>query len=41
MQASVHAASGLGRQVVLLVEDPANDTGTGVRKTRKLIDRKP
>ena len=29
----------LGRQVELLVEDSANDTGTGVQKTRKLIDR--
>jgi branched-chain amino acid transport system substrate-binding protein len=29
----------LGRQVDLLVEDSANDVGTGVQKTRKLIDR--
>ncbi len=29
----------LGRQVELLVEDSANDTGTGVQKTRKLIER--
>jgi branched-chain amino acid transport system substrate-binding protein len=29
----------LGRPVELLVEDSANDTGTGVQKTRKLIDR--
>ena len=29
----------LGRQVELLVEDLANDVGTGVQKTRKLIDR--
>src|SRR5271163_3504813 len=29
----------LGRQVVLLVEDSANDVGTGVQKTSKLIDR--
>lgn len=29
----------LGRQVVLLVEDSANDVGTGVQKARKLIDR--
>ncbi len=28
-----------GRQVELLVEDSANDVGTGVQKTRKLIDR--
>ena len=28
----------LGRQVELLVEDSANDVGTGVQKTRKLID---
>ncbi len=27
----------LGRQVQLLVEDSANDVGTGVQKTRKLI----
>jgi branched-chain amino acid transport system substrate-binding protein len=29
----------LGRQLELLVEDSANDVGTGVQKTRKLIDR--
>jgi branched-chain amino acid transport system substrate-binding protein len=29
----------LGRQVELLIEDSANDVGTGVQKTRKLIDR--
>jgi branched-chain amino acid transport system substrate-binding protein len=29
----------LGRELQLLVEDSANDTGTGVQKTRKLIDR--
>ncbi len=29
----------LGRQVELLVEDSANDTGTGVQKARKLIER--
>ena len=29
----------LGRQAELLVEDSANDVGTGVQKTRKLIDR--
>jgi branched-chain amino acid transport system substrate-binding protein len=29
----------LGRQVQLLVEDSANDVGTGVAKTHKLIDR--
>src|ERR1700751_5515786 len=29
----------LGRQVQLLGEDSANDVGTGVQKTRKLIDR--
>jgi len=29
----------LGRPVQLLVEDSANDVGTGVQKTRKLIDR--
>ncbi|HEX3405333.1 MAG TPA: ABC transporter substrate-binding protein [Acetobacteraceae bacterium] len=29
----------LGRPVELLVEDSANDTGTGVQKTRKLIER--
>jgi branched-chain amino acid transport system substrate-binding protein len=29
----------MGRQVELLVEDSANDVGTGVQKTRKLIER--
>src|SRR6201996_8365824 len=29
----------LGRPVELLIEDSANDTGTGVQKARKLIDR--
>ena len=29
----------LGRPVQLLVEDSANDVGTGVQKTRKLIER--
>jgi branched-chain amino acid transport system substrate-binding protein len=29
----------LGRQVQLLVEDSANDVGTGVQKARKLIER--
>ena len=29
----------LGRPVELLVEDSANDVGTGVQKTQKLIDR--
>jgi branched-chain amino acid transport system substrate-binding protein len=29
----------LGRPVELLIEDSANDVGTGVQKTRKLIDR--
>jgi branched-chain amino acid transport system substrate-binding protein len=29
----------LGRQVQLLVEDSANDTGTGVQKAHKLIER--
>src|SRR5215470_19156694 len=29
----------LGRQIELLIEDSANDVGTGVQKTRKLIDR--
>ncbi len=29
----------LGRQIELLVEDSANDVGTGVQKARKLIDR--
>src|SRR5215470_4502327 len=36
----VNKAGGiLGRQLELLVEDSANDVGTGVQKTRKLIDR--
>jgi len=36
----VNAKGGiLGRQVELLVEDSANDVGTGVQKTRKLIER--
>src|SRR5260370_30601987 len=29
----------LGRPIELLVEDSANDVGTGVQKTRKLIER--
>ena len=29
----------LGREIELLVEDLANDVGTGVQKTRKLIER--
>jgi branched-chain amino acid transport system substrate-binding protein len=29
----------LGREIQLLVEDSANDVGTGVQKTRKLIER--
>ena len=29
----------LGRQAVLLIEDSANDVGTGVAKTRQLIER--
>ena len=38
--AEVNAKGGiLGRQIELLVEDSANDVGTGVQKTRKLIDR--
>jgi branched-chain amino acid transport system substrate-binding protein len=38
--AEVNAKGGvLGRQLELLVEDSANDVGTGVQKTRKLIDR--
>ncbi len=36
----LNAAGGiLGRQVELLVEDSANDVGTGVQKARKLIER--
>src|ERR1700691_5141323 len=39
-EAEVNKKGGiLGRQVQLLVEDSANDVGTGVQKTRKLIDR--
>src|SRR5215813_5949261 len=39
-EAEVNKKGGiLGRQVRLLVEDSANDVGTGVQKTRKLIDR--
>src|SRR5258707_2614077 len=38
--ALINAKSGiLGRQVELLVEDSANDVGTGVQKARKLIER--
>jgi branched-chain amino acid transport system substrate-binding protein len=38
--AQINAKGGiLGRQVQLLVEDSANDVGTGVQKTRKLIER--
>ncbi|MDE2516132.1 MAG: ABC transporter substrate-binding protein [Rhodospirillales bacterium] len=38
--AAVNKAGGiLGRPVELLVEDSANDVGTGVAKARKLIDR--
>src|ERR1022692_3505825 len=38
--AQINAKGGiLGRQVELLVEDSANDVGTGVRKARKLIER--
>ena len=38
--AQVNAQGGiLGRPVELLVEDSANDVGTGVQKARKLIDR--
>jgi branched-chain amino acid transport system substrate-binding protein len=36
----INAAGGiLGRPIELLVEDSANDVGTGVQKTRKLIER--
>ncbi|HLJ63615.1 MAG TPA: ABC transporter substrate-binding protein [Stellaceae bacterium] len=36
----INAAGGiLGRPIELLVEDSANDVGTGLQKTRKLIDR--
>ena len=38
--AQMNAKGGiLGRQVELLVEDSANDVGTGVQKARKLIER--
>ncbi|HEX4260220.1 MAG TPA: ABC transporter substrate-binding protein [Acetobacteraceae bacterium] len=38
--AEVNKSGGvMGRQVQLLVEDSANDVGTGVQKARKLIDR--
>lgn len=38
--AQINAKGGiLGRQVDLLVEDSANDVGTGVQKARKLIER--
>jgi len=38
--AEVNKAGGiLGRQIQLLIEDSANDVGTGVQKARKLIDR--
>jgi branched-chain amino acid transport system substrate-binding protein len=37
---TINAKGGvLGRQLELLVEDSANDVGTGVQKTRKLIER--
>src|SRR6202451_2858117 len=36
----INAKGGIiGRQVELLVEDSANDVGTGVQKARKLIER--
>ena len=36
----INAAGGImGRQIELLVEDSANDVGTGVQKARKLIER--
>src|SRR5450755_4461360 len=36
----INAAGGiLGRPIELLVEDSANDVGTGVQKARKLIER--
>jgi branched-chain amino acid transport system substrate-binding protein len=36
----INAAGGvLGRPIELLIEDSANDVGTGVQKTRKLIER--
>src|SRR4029079_8658157 len=38
--AQMNAKGGiLGRQVELLIEDSANDVGTGVQKARKLIER--
>lgn len=38
--AQINAKGGvLGRQIQLLVEDSANDVGTGVQKARKLIER--
>jgi len=38
-QAEINGNGGiLGRPIELVVEDSANDVGTGVRKTRKLID---
>ncbi|MEO9190435.1 MAG: ABC transporter substrate-binding protein [Acetobacteraceae bacterium] len=38
--AALNAKNGImGRQVQLLVEDSANDVGTGVQKAHKLIDR--
>jgi branched-chain amino acid transport system substrate-binding protein len=38
--AALNAKNGiLGRQVQLLIEDSANDVGTGVQKAHKLIDR--
>ncbi|WP_247576652.1 ABC transporter substrate-binding protein [Ralstonia solanacearum] len=38
--AQINARGGiLGRPIELLVEDSANDVGTGVQKARKLIDR--
>src|SRR6201987_3202033 len=39
-EAEINSKGGiLGRPVQLLVEDSANNVGTGVQKTRKLIDR--
>ena len=38
--AQINAKGGvMGRQIELLVEDSANDVGTGVQKARKLIER--
>src|ERR1700674_4330073 len=38
--AEINAKGGInGQQAELLVEDSANDTGIGVQKTRKLIER--